>query len=135
MQHGGVAVPFGMAPPGAVTTDDARFCMPWVAPAAAHFENWGDSGIVVTSPLAETTSTDVDDDSGGNHQAQMVCSARIHCYFDLDLHNMPAIVSTLYDVIPPSLQGGAITQSADGHVNSLPVSKVESRDRHVDMSL
>lgn len=77
VQHGGVAVPFGMASPGvATTTDDARFCMPW---AAAHFDNWGDSGIVVTSPLAETASTDFDDVSGGNHHAQkmMVCSARL----------------------------------------------------------
>ena len=67
-----------MAPPGVATTaDDARFCMPWAA--AAHFENWGDSGIVVTSPLAETASTDVDDVSGGNHHdAQMVCSARLY---------------------------------------------------------
>ena len=83
VQHGGVAAPFGMAPPGVATTaDDARFCMPWAAaaPAAAHFENWGDSGIVVTSPLAETASTDVDDVSGGNHHhdAQMVCSARLY---------------------------------------------------------
>ena len=78
VQHGGVAVPFGMAPPGVATTaDDARFCMSWAA--AAHFENWGDSGIVVTSPLAETASTDVDDVSGGNHHdAQMVCSARLY---------------------------------------------------------
>lgn len=83
VQHGGgvAAVPFGMAPPGVATADDARFCMPWAAPhAAAHFENWGDSGIVVTSPLAETASTDVDDVSGGNHRydAQMVCSARVY---------------------------------------------------------
>ncbi|CAD6339602.1 unnamed protein product [Miscanthus lutarioriparius] len=97
--HGGVAVPFGMALPGVTTTaDDARFCMPWAAaaPAAAHFENWGDSGIVVTSPLAETASTDVDDVSGGNHHhdAQM---------------------------------GGAITQSVDGHENSLPVCKAQRR--------
>jgi transcription factor TGA len=66
-----------MVPPGVATADDARFCMPWATPA--HFENWGDSGIVVTSPLAETASTDVDDVSGGNHHhdAHMVCSARL----------------------------------------------------------
>lgn len=53
-----------MAPLGVAAADEARFCMtPWSA--AAHFENWGDSGIVVTSPLAETASTDVD----------MVCSS------------------------------------------------------------
>lgn len=70
-------MPFGMVPPGVATADDARFCMPWATPA--HFENWGDSGIVVTSPLAETASTDVDDVSGGNHHhdAHMVCSARL----------------------------------------------------------
>ncbi|XP_066370732.1 transcription factor TGAL3-like isoform X1 [Miscanthus floridulus] len=91
-----------MALPGVATTaDDARFCMPWAA--AAHFENWGDSGIVVTSPLAETASTDVDDVSGGNHNdAQM---------------------------------GGAITQSVDGHDNSLPVCKVESRDHKAQRRL
>ncbi|AQK83587.1 Transcription factor PERIANTHIA [Zea mays] len=61
---GGVAAPFGMAPLGVAAADEARFCMtPWSA--AAHFENWGDSGIVVTSPLAETASTDVDMGGGG----------------------------------------------------------------------
>uniref|UniRef100_K3XXK9 DOG1 domain-containing protein n=1 Tax=Setaria italica TaxID=4555 RepID=K3XXK9_SETIT len=59
-----------MAPPGmAAAADDGRFCLPWAAPAgAAQFENWGDSGIVVTSPLTEATSTDV---SGDKQQAQM----------------------------------------------------------------
>ncbi|RCV21182.1 hypothetical protein SETIT_4G118000v2 [Setaria italica] len=68
--HGGVAPSFGMAPPGmAAAADDGRFCLPWAAPAgAAQFENWGDSGIVVTSPLTEATSTDV---SGDKQQAQM----------------------------------------------------------------
>ena len=72
MQHGGVAPSFGMAPPGmAAAADDGRFCLPW---AAAHFENWGDSGgIVVTSPLTETTCTDADDASGDRQPAQMVC--------------------------------------------------------------
>ncbi|KAJ1258926.1 hypothetical protein BS78_10G113400 [Paspalum vaginatum] len=65
--HGGVAVPFGMAPPGLATTEDGRFGLPW----AAQFENWGDSGIVATSPLTETTSTDVDDASGGKYHALM----------------------------------------------------------------
>ncbi|KAG2605036.1 hypothetical protein PVAP13_4NG122933 [Panicum virgatum] len=68
--HGGVAPSFGMAPPGmASAADDGRFCLPW---AAAHFENWGDSGgIVVTSPLTETTCTDADDASGDRQPAQM----------------------------------------------------------------
>ncbi|KAG2605035.1 hypothetical protein PVAP13_4NG122933 [Panicum virgatum] len=59
-----------MAPPGmASAADDGRFCLPW---AAAHFENWGDSGgIVVTSPLTETTCTDADDASGDRQPAQM----------------------------------------------------------------
>ncbi|KXG19744.1 transcription factor TGAL3 [Sorghum bicolor] len=101
--HGGVAaVPFGMVPPGVATADDARFCMPWATPA--HFENWGDSGIVVTSPLAETASTDVDDVSGGNHHH--------------DAH-----------------MGVAITRSVDGHENSLPVCKVESRDHKAQRRL
>jgi len=71
MQHGGVAPSFGMAPPpgmAAAAADDGRFCLPWAA--AAHFENWGDSGIVATSPLAETTCTDA---GGDRHQAQTVC--------------------------------------------------------------
>ena len=71
MQHGGVAPSFGMAPPpgmAAAAGDDGRFCLPWAA--AAHFENWGDSGIVATSPLAETTCTDA---GGDRHQAQTVC--------------------------------------------------------------
>lgn len=62
-----------MSPPGmaAAAADDGRFCLPWAAPGAAQFENWGDSGIVVTSPLTEATSTDV---SGDRQQAaQMVC--------------------------------------------------------------
>ncbi|XP_039845051.1 transcription factor TGAL3-like isoform X2 [Panicum virgatum] len=57
-----------MAPPpgmAAAAADDSRFCLPWAA--AAHFENWGDSGIVATSPLAETTCTDA---GGDRHQAQ-----------------------------------------------------------------
>ncbi|WVZ81626.1 hypothetical protein U9M48_028981, partial [Paspalum notatum var. saurae] len=69
--HGGVAVPFGMAPPGLATAEDGRFgALTWPA-AAAQFENWGDSGIVATSPLTETTSTDVDDVTGGKHHAQV----------------------------------------------------------------
>ncbi|XP_062228651.1 transcription factor TGAL3-like [Phragmites australis] len=60
--HGGVEASLGMAAPEMVATDAGRFCLPWAAAAAAaRFENWGDSSIVVTSPLAETTSTDVDD--------------------------------------------------------------------------
>lgn len=74
MQHGGVAPSFGMAPPGMATTaDDGRFCLPWAAAAAGagQFENWGDSGFAVTSPLTEATSTDV---SGDDRQhGQMVC--------------------------------------------------------------
>ncbi|CAL5043387.1 unnamed protein product [Urochloa decumbens] len=61
--HAGVAPPsFGMA----AAADDGRFCMPW----AAQFENWGDSGVVATSPpLTETaTCTDADDASGGDRQ-------------------------------------------------------------------
>ncbi|CAL5052314.1 unnamed protein product [Urochloa decumbens] len=69
--HAGVAPSFGMAPPGMAAADDGRFCMPWAAAAgAAQFENWGDSGIVATSPpLTETTTcTDADDASGGDRQ-------------------------------------------------------------------
>uniref|UniRef100_A0A0A9BRJ3 DOG1 domain-containing protein n=1 Tax=Arundo donax TaxID=35708 RepID=A0A0A9BRJ3_ARUDO len=57
-----------MAAPGMATTDAGRFCLPWAA--AAQFENWGDSGIVVSSPLTETASTDVDD-SGDRLHAEM----------------------------------------------------------------
>ncbi|XP_062233114.1 transcription factor TGAL3-like [Phragmites australis] len=68
--YGGVAASLGMVAPG-MATDAGRFCLPWAAAAAAaQFENWGDSGIVVTSPLTDTASTDVDD-SGDKHQAQM----------------------------------------------------------------
>ncbi|KAL6605804.1 hypothetical protein ACP70R_041457 [Stipagrostis hirtigluma subsp. patula] len=66
--YGGVVGSLGMAAPG-MAADAGRFCTPWGA-AAAQFENWGDSGIVVTSPLAETISTDVDD-SGDKQLAQM----------------------------------------------------------------
>nr|CAB3467747.1 unnamed protein product [Digitaria exilis] len=70
--HGGVAPSFGMVPPGMATAaDDGRFCLPWAATAAAgagQFENWGDSGFVVTSPLTEATSTDV---SGDKQHGQM----------------------------------------------------------------
>ncbi|PVH48222.1 hypothetical protein PAHAL_4G282400 [Panicum hallii] len=60
-----------MAPPAvAAAADDARFCLPWAAAGAAPFENWGDSGIVVTSPLTETTCTDADDASGDRQHAQ-----------------------------------------------------------------
>lgn len=52
----GVVASLGMTAPGALTEVD-RFCLPR---ASAQFENWGDSGIVVTSPLTET-STDLDD--------------------------------------------------------------------------
>jgi hypothetical protein len=63
-----------MAPPAvAAAADDARFCLPWAAAGAAPFENWGDSGIVVTSPLTETTCTDADDASGDRQHAQVVC--------------------------------------------------------------
>ncbi|KAK3132147.1 hypothetical protein QOZ80_6AG0516550 [Eleusine coracana subsp. coracana] len=63
--NGGVTASLGMAAPGMAAADAARLCQPW-----AQFENWGDSGIVVTSPFTETTSTDVDD-SGDKHDAQM----------------------------------------------------------------
>ncbi|TVU11710.1 hypothetical protein EJB05_45312, partial [Eragrostis curvula] len=65
VQYGGVAASLGMSAPGMAATEVGRFCQPW-----PQFENWGDSGIVVTSPLAETTSTDIDD-SGDKHNAQM----------------------------------------------------------------
>ncbi|OEL16464.1 Transcription factor HBP-1b(c1) [Dichanthelium oligosanthes] len=65
-----------MAPPGMATADEGRFCLLRAAAAAAgaQFENWGDSDIVVTSPLTETTCTDADDVSGDKQHAQMVCA-------------------------------------------------------------
>ncbi|KAE8775590.1 transcription factor HBP-1b(c38)-like [Hordeum vulgare] len=69
----GVVGTLGMAAPGmALAAAEAdRFCLPRAA--AQQFENWGDSvsGIVVSSPLTET-STDLDD-SGEKHHALMGC--------------------------------------------------------------
>lgn len=63
-----------MAAPGMAlaAAEAGRFCMPRAA--VQQLENWGDSlsGIVVTSPLTET-STDLDD-SGDKHHALMVPS-------------------------------------------------------------
>uniref|UniRef100_A0A453RB07 DOG1 domain-containing protein n=1 Tax=Aegilops tauschii subsp. strangulata TaxID=200361 RepID=A0A453RB07_AEGTS len=68
----GVVGSLGMAAPGMAfaAAEAGRFCMPRAA--AQQLENWGDSlsGIVVTSPLTET-STDLDD-SGDKHHALMV---------------------------------------------------------------
>jgi hypothetical protein len=68
MQYGGATASLGMAAPDA----GGRF-FPW-----SQFENLGDSGIVGTSPLAETTSTEVDD-SGDQHNAQVVCVPALAC--------------------------------------------------------
>ncbi|XP_044960533.1 transcription factor TGAL3-like isoform X2 [Hordeum vulgare subsp. vulgare] len=69
----GVVGTLGMAAPGmALAAAEAdRFCLPRAA--AQQFENWGDSvsGIVVSSPLTET-STDLGD-SGEKHHALMGC--------------------------------------------------------------
>ncbi|EMS58934.1 Transcription factor HBP-1b(c1) [Triticum urartu] len=66
----GVVGSLGMATPGmAFAAAEGRFCTPRAA--VQQLENWGDSlsGIVITSPLTET-STDLDD-SGDKHHALM----------------------------------------------------------------
>ncbi|KAM0917849.1 hypothetical protein ACQ4PT_009266 [Festuca glaucescens] len=62
-QQHGVAATLGMAAPGMAATEAGRFFLPRGA-APQQLENWGDSvsGVVVTSPLTET-STDLDDSS------------------------------------------------------------------------
>uniref|UniRef100_A0A0E0LA86 DOG1 domain-containing protein n=1 Tax=Oryza punctata TaxID=4537 RepID=A0A0E0LA86_ORYPU len=67
-QQHGVAVG-GMAAQGMATAAD-RFCLPRMAAAAAaasQLENWGDSGVVVSSPFTDDTSTDLDDSADKHH--------------------------------------------------------------------
>ncbi|KAF0904097.1 hypothetical protein E2562_031769 [Oryza meyeriana var. granulata] len=69
--HGVVASAVDMAAPGMATAD--RFCLPRMAAAAAasQLENWGDSGVVVSSPFTDDTSTDIDDSADKHHHASM----------------------------------------------------------------
>ncbi|KAK1605635.1 hypothetical protein QYE76_029308 [Lolium multiflorum] len=70
-QQHGVAATLGMAAPGMAATEAGRFFLPRGA-AQQQLENWGDSvsGVVVTSPLTET-STDLDDSGDMRHRASM----------------------------------------------------------------
>ncbi|XP_047042822.1 transcription factor TGAL3-like [Lolium rigidum] len=72
-QQHGVAATLGMAAPGMAATEAGRFFLPrGVAQQQQQLENWGDSvsGVVVTSPLTET-STDLDDSGDMRHRASM----------------------------------------------------------------
>jgi hypothetical protein len=71
-QQHGVAATLGMAAPGMSATEAGRVFLPSGA-AQQQLENWGDSvsGVVVTSPLTET-STDLDDSGDMRHRASMV---------------------------------------------------------------
>ncbi|GJN29067.1 hypothetical protein PR202_gb17259 [Eleusine coracana subsp. coracana] len=125
MQYGGVAASLGMAAPGMAAADTARLCQPW-----AQFENWGDSGIVVTSPLTETTSTDVDD-SGDKHDAQMVraCSVLVpHGYLRIAAECFLRAVFVV-------LQGGGIAQRAGAKLDPSVVSKERPGDHKVQRRL
>ncbi|KAL5223675.1 hypothetical protein ABZP36_010314 [Zizania latifolia] len=58
-----------MAAPGMATAD--RFYLPRMAAAAtSQLENWGESGVVVSSPFTDT-STEVDDSADKHHHALM----------------------------------------------------------------
>ncbi|KAL5200663.1 hypothetical protein ABZP36_021866 [Zizania latifolia] len=72
--HGLVASAVGMAAPGMAAAD--RLYLPRMAaaaPAASQLENWGDSGLVVSSPFTDP-STDVDDSTDKHHHALMGCA-------------------------------------------------------------
>ncbi|XP_025881815.1 transcription factor TGAL3-like isoform X2 [Oryza sativa Japonica Group] len=67
----GMAAHQGMA---AATAAD-RFCLPRMAAAAAaasQVENWGDSGVIVSSPFTDDTSTDLDDSADKHHLHALV---------------------------------------------------------------
>uniref|UniRef100_A0ACD6AND5 Uncharacterized protein n=3 Tax=Avena sativa TaxID=4498 RepID=A0ACD6AND5_AVESA len=69
-QQHGVAAAFGMSVVPGMAAEAGRFCMP----RAQQLEHWGDSvsGIVVTSPLTET-STDLDDSGDRRHPSMDGC--------------------------------------------------------------